>query len=62
MATAPPIARDRLIGLAGVEPHLIDSMETRKQIPPKMQYLQAEAGLQKIGQIIITCSFVTLHM
>lgn len=53
MATAPPIARDRLIGLAGVEPHLVDSMEIRRQIPPRMAHLRVDAGLQKIGQIIM---------
>src|SRR5947209_12050402 len=36
MATAPPIARDRLVGLAGVSQTLVESMEhaTRPQIPP----------------------------
>jgi len=53
MTTAPPIARDRLIGLAGVEPHLVDSMEIRRQIPPRMAHLRVDAGLQKIGQIIM---------
>lgn len=52
MATAPPIARDRLIGLAGVEPHLVDSMEIKRQIPPRMAHYRVDAGLQKIGQII----------
>ncbi len=33
MATAPPIARDRLIGLAGVSPNLVRSMEIEKRIP-----------------------------
>jgi len=53
MTTAPPIARDRLIGLAGVEPHLVDSMEIRRQIPPRMAHLRVDVGLQKIGQIIM---------
>ncbi len=35
MATAPPIARDRLIGLAGVSPNLVRSMELEKRIPPQ---------------------------
>ena len=53
MSTAPPIARDRLIGLAGVSPHLVDSMETKQQIPPKMSPTQLESELQKIGSIIM---------
>src|SRR5689334_19321873 len=36
MTTAPPIARDRLIGLAGVEHNLVENMEKRNLIPPKM--------------------------
>ena len=36
MATAPPIARDRLIGLAGVSPNLVRSMELDERIPPRM--------------------------
>jgi len=30
MATAPPLARDRLIGLAGVNPSLVQAMEKNK--------------------------------
>jgi hypothetical protein len=33
MATAPPIARDRLSGLAGVSKSLIKTMEERAQVP-----------------------------
>lgn len=38
MATAPPIARDRLIGLAGVNRNLVGSMESALQprIPPSL--------------------------
>src|SRR5258708_506238 len=35
MATAPPIARDRLIGLASVNKSLVQTLE-RGQIPPQM--------------------------
>jgi len=53
MATAPPIARDRLIGLAGVSSNLVKSMEDKKQIPPRMSMTKVDAELQKIGQIIM---------
>ena len=42
MTTAPPIARDRLIGLTGVEPHLVENMESKKQIPPNSPF--ADSG------------------
>jgi hypothetical protein len=53
MATAPPIARDRLIGLAGVSSNLVKSMEEKNQIPPRMSTTKVDAELQKIGQIIM---------
>ncbi len=53
MATAPPLARDRLIGLARVEPNLVDSMETEQRLPPKMEYTRANSGLRKIGELIM---------
>ena len=53
MSTAPPIARDRLIGLAGVSPNLVRSMEIEKRIPPQMKDELANAELSKIGEIII---------
>src|SRR5260370_9193265 len=53
MTTAPPLARDRLIGLARVEPNLVHSMETEQRLPPKMEYTKASIGLQKVGQMIM---------
>lgn len=53
MATAPPLARDRLIGLAGVSPNLVRNMEINQRIPPRMNNAQIEVELQKIGQVII---------
>jgi hypothetical protein len=53
MATAPPIARDRLIGLAGVAPNLVRSMEIGKRIPPQMQKGFLDSELVKIGQTIM---------
>ena len=52
MATSPPIARDRLIGLAGVPPNLVKSMEEKNRIPPRMNIAILDAELHKIGQII----------
>ena len=52
MATAPPIARDRLIGLAGVSPTLVKSMEINGRIPPQMKPSDATTGLHKIGHVI----------
>jgi len=53
MATAPPIARDRLIGLAGVSRGLVHSMEVDKTVPPRMMSGTVETELQKIAQVIM---------
>lgn len=50
MSTAPPIARDRLIGLSQVHPNLVKTMEIDKRIPPKLIALEEE--LKKIGRLI----------
>ncbi len=50
MATAPPIARDRLIGLAQIPSHLVTTMEKDFKIPPKMRNI--EEALVKIGELI----------
>lgn len=52
MATAPPIARDRLIGLADVSGNLVKNMEDLHRIPPKMKAPLVESQLQKIGDVI----------
>ncbi|MGD0059274.1 MAG: XamI family restriction endonuclease [Verrucomicrobiia bacterium] len=52
MATAPPIARDRLIGLSGVSPNLVRSMELDKRIPQRMNASQLIKDLRKIGTVI----------
>jgi len=54
MATAPPIERDRLIGLAGVSPVLVRSMELLQRIPPKTGQEALAAELQKICHVIRT--------
>lgn len=53
MATAPPIARDRLIGLTGVSPNLVRCMEIEKRIPPQMRTEVVDSELSKIGDVII---------
>lgn len=53
MATAPPIARDRLIGLAQVSPNLVKSMELEKRIPPQMKTAEVDAELWKICSVIL---------
>jgi type II restriction enzyme len=54
MSTCPPIARDRLIGLAGVSKNLVESMEDANapRIPPRMQAEFLNTELIKIGTII----------
>lgn len=52
MATAPPIARDRLIGLAYVSPNLVRSMELEKRIPPQMKTDEVQKELRKMGRVI----------
>ena len=52
MTTCPPIARDRLIGLAGISSNLVKCMEVEKRIPPRMQVSSLDKDLMKIGQII----------
>lgn len=52
MTTCPPIARDRLIGLAGISPNLVKSMEIDNRVPPKMKTRELNEQLEKIGDII----------
>ena len=52
MAACPPIARDRLIGLAGVPRNLVKSMEDNERVPPLMKPLQLQENLEKIGKVI----------
>lgn len=52
MSTAPPIARDRLIGLAQIPPNLVRSMELENRIPPQMDEEECKNNLETIGNII----------
>lgn len=51
MSTAPPIARDRLIGLSGVPAGLVFSMEISKRIPRRASEL--DSNLDKISATIL---------
>ncbi|HRV94481.1 MAG TPA: XamI family restriction endonuclease [Anaerolineae bacterium] len=53
MATAPPIARDRLIGLAGISSNLVYNMETKNRLPVRMEQSQVRTELERIGQVIM---------
>ena len=53
MSTAPPLARDRLIGLSGVSPRLVSSMEEEQRIPPRMGRTAVERDLSRIGSTIL---------
>ena len=52
MATCPPLAVDRLIGLAGVPSNLVKVMEKDERLPPRMSRQKADAGLGKIAEVI----------
>lgn len=52
MATCPPLAVDRLIGLAGVNPNLVKTMEKEGRLPARMPATTLVTELQKIGNII----------
>lgn len=51
MSTCPPLAVDRLIGLAGVPANLVKNME-QKKLPPRMPAAAIDAELIKITVII----------
>jgi len=51
MSTCPPLAVDRLIGLAGVSKNLVGVMEEGK-LPPRMSSTELEEHLHKISRII----------
>lgn len=52
MATCPPLAVDRLIGLSGVSPSLVKTMENKKKLPPRSADKILDIELGKIGDII----------
>ncbi|MCY3987841.1 MAG: XamI family restriction endonuclease [Gammaproteobacteria bacterium] len=52
MSTCPPLAIDRLIGLAGVSGNLVRVMEKDNRLPPRMPRRETNRDLEKIGMII----------
>ena len=52
MSTCPPLAVDRLIGLAKVSGNLVRAMEKDNRLPPRMPQYELDDDLRKIGKII----------
>ena len=52
MSTCPPLAVDRLIGLAGVSNNLVKTMDNKGILPPRMPADELNSQLSKIGDII----------
>lgn len=52
MSTCPPLAVDRLIGLAGVAPSLVKRMELEKKLPVRMSAAHVDLELGKIARIV----------
>ena len=52
MSTCPPLAVDRLIGLAGVMNNLVKNMENEHRIPNRLNEAVLDSELRKIGSII----------
>ena len=52
MSTCPPLAVDRLIGLAGISASMVKRMENEKQLPVRMATADIDRELIKIGNII----------
>ena len=52
MSTCPPLARDRLVGLAGVSKSLVYTMEDDKRVPPTLNMAALMEQLTKIGVVV----------
>lgn len=52
MCTCPPIARDRLIGLAGVSKGVVDRMEVGGKLPVRLTSDRLDEELRKITNIV----------
>jgi type II restriction enzyme len=52
MCTCPPLAVDRLIGLAKVPSSMVKRMELRKALPVRMSQASLDAELRKIADVI----------
>lgn len=53
MSTCPPIAVDRLVGLAGVSKNLVSNMEKDKRLPARMKIAQLNEELDRIASTIM---------
>jgi len=53
MSTCPPLAVDRLIGLASVSTNLVKCMELKKKLPAQMSPKEADTELSRIAAIIV---------
>lgn len=53
MTTAPPLARDRLVGLAGVSKSLVERMEKKNILPQRMPTTDLNKDLAKICNLIM---------
>ncbi len=51
MATCPPLAVDRLVGLAGVPKNLVNVMEKDGKLPPRMSRQDTDDALGKVAMI-----------
>ena len=52
MSTAPPIARDRLVGLAYTTKNLVGSMEDKGKLPPRLPVADLDPHLDRICRVI----------
>lgn len=53
LSTAPPLAADRLIGLAGVPRSMVNRMERDRELPPRMALEALRTNLERIAQVIV---------
>lgn len=54
MATSPPLARDRIVGLASAKKSLIEKMEKHGTLPPRMPRAELRRQLTRIGEVLIS--------
>ena len=52
MVTCPPLARDRVVGLAKVSKNLVLRMEKRGSLPPRLPFQKLRDSLSRIGNVV----------
>lgn len=52
MVACLPLARDRLVGLAGTGKNLVSRMEKKGALPPRMSSIQLARRLSRIGSVV----------